>query len=54
MIRLLLSLIILTLLVTYVVIPFVKYIKKFFKSEAKRINNAYIDENQKEEDEEKE
>lgn len=41
MIRFLLSIIILTLLITYAVIPFIKYIKKLFKAEIKRINKAY-------------
>jgi len=41
MIRFLLSIIILTLLITYVIIPAVKYIKKFFKAEAERIDKSF-------------
>lgn len=39
--RLILSVIILALIVTYLVIPVVKYLRRFFKSEAKRIDNEF-------------
>jgi antibiotic biosynthesis monooxygenase (ABM) superfamily enzyme len=51
--RFLLSIIILTLLVTYAVIPFIQYIMKFFRSEAKRIDNAF-NKNENEEENENE
>lgn len=51
MIRFLLSLIILTLIITYLIIPAVKYIEKFFSSEGKRIDKAFT--NNKEKDDEK-
>jgi len=48
LIRLLLSLIILTILITYLFIPLVKYFKKFGKAEAKRFNKSLdIDDNKK-------
>lgn len=43
MVRFVLSFIILTLLITYAIIPFVKYIKGFAKKEAKRIDNSLTD-----------
>jgi cytochrome c oxidase assembly protein Cox11 len=41
MIRFLLSIIILTLLITYAIVPFVKYVIRFFKAEGKRINKSF-------------
>lgn len=41
MLRLFLSLIILTLIITYLVIPLVKPLKKFGKSEIKRIDKVF-------------
>lgn len=41
MLRFLLSLIILTLIITYLVIPAVKRLKKFGKSEVKRIDEVF-------------
>lgn len=52
MLRILLSIIILTLLITYAIIPFVKYLKKFFKREGERIDKAFTSNG--DEDEEKE
>jgi F0F1-type ATP synthase membrane subunit b/b' len=49
MIRLLLSIIILTLLITYAIIPFMKYIQKFFSKEAKRIDSALTNNEEKDE-----
>lgn len=43
MFRLLLGLIIITLLITYAILPFVKYAKRGFKKETKRIESSYID-----------
>ena len=43
MIRLLLSLVVLTLLITYVIIPLVKPLKKIFKKESERIDRSLID-----------
>lgn len=51
MIRFLLALIILTLLISYAIVPFVKYIMKFFAKEAERIDKAF---NNKEKDGNKE
>lgn len=50
MIRLLLSLIILTLIITYLIIPAVKYIKKFIDKEAKRIDKAFTNKKEKDDD----
>lgn len=43
MVRFILSVIILTLLITYAIIPFVKYLEKFFKKEVKRIDKSLND-----------
>lgn len=51
MVRLVISIIIFTLLVTYAIIPFVKYLRKFFKAEATRIEKSFQD-NKIEKDEE--
>lgn len=51
MIRFLLAIIILTLLITYAIIPLIKYFKRFFTKEGKRIDKAF--QNIKEKDEEK-
>jgi len=51
MVRLVLSIIIFTLLITYAVIPFVKYLRRFFKAEAARIEKSLQD-NRIEKDEE--
>lgn len=40
MIRLLLSIIIVTLLVTYAILPFIEYFKKCLKAEGKRIERS--------------
>lgn len=44
MIRFLLSLIIITLLITYAVIPFYSYIRSFIYKEKSRINDALKEE----------
>lgn len=41
MIRFLLSLMILVLIVTYLVLPAIKYFNRFLKSEGKRIDNIF-------------
>ncbi|MFS0643791.1 hypothetical protein [Siminovitchia sp. 179-K 8D1 HS] len=41
MLRLLLSIIILALMITYLAIPLMKWIRRFGKSEAKRIDEAF-------------
>lgn len=41
--RFVLSVIILTLLITYAIIPAIKYLGKFVKSESKRADNAFND-----------
>jgi antibiotic biosynthesis monooxygenase (ABM) superfamily enzyme len=48
MIRFLLSVILLTLLITYAIIPFVKYIAGFFKKEVKRIDKSLNTKNDEE------
>ncbi|WP_170958676.1 hypothetical protein [Bacillus wiedmannii] len=50
MVRFILSIIILTLLITYAIIPFVKYLEKFFKKEAKRIDKSLNDNKIKKDD----
>ncbi len=50
MIRFLLSVIILTLIITYAIIPFVKYLRKFFTKEIDRIDKAFQNKNEKEKD----
>lgn len=47
MIRFLLSLIIITLIIVYLIAPLYKYIVRFFKREAKRINNNFNIDNKK-------
>lgn len=48
MFRLLLALVIITILITYLFIPLVKYFKKFGKAEIKRFNKSLdIDDNKK-------
>ena len=51
MIRLLIAFIIVTLLVTYAIIPFITSFKKFFNSERKRISKALTDNKITEKDE---
>lgn len=45
MVRLLLSIIIITLLITYAVIPFYEHIRSFVYKEKDRINDAFKEEN---------
>lgn len=45
--RFVLSLLILTALITYLAIPAMKRIRRFGKAEAKRINDAFDDDEQK-------
>lgn len=40
MIRIVLSIIIVTLLITYAILPFLRYINKFISLEAKRIDRS--------------
>lgn len=49
MIRFLLSIIILTLIVSYAIIPLIKYLKSFVKAETKRIDSALTNTNEKDE-----
>lgn len=41
MIRFILAIIILTLIITYAILPAIKYLKKFFAAESKRIKNTF-------------
>lgn len=41
MLRFLLSLIVLTLIITYLIIPLAKYARRFGRSEIKRIDNEF-------------
>lgn len=47
MIRFLLSIIILTLLITYAIIPLIKYFKRFIKAEGKRIDKSLTNKKEK-------
>lgn len=44
LLRIALALIVVTLLVTYAIIPFIKYIKKFLNKETKRIDKEFTEE----------
>lgn len=47
MIRFILSVIILTLLLTYAVAPLIKYFKRFVKAEGKRMDKAFTNKKEK-------
>ena len=47
MIRFLISLVILTLIITYLIIPLIKYIRVFFIREAQRIDKAFTSKSDK-------
>lgn len=51
MIKFLLSIIILTLLITYAIVPFVKYIKRFGKKEIQRVDKSLSNRSTKNEEE---
>lgn len=48
--RFLLSLVILTIIIVYLVTPFVKYIMKFINKETERIEQAFTNKNKKKKD----